>query len=264
MFDLSGKVAFITGAGGILGSVFCQALLDFGANVYALDISSEALEKLHGLNQGNGKLLVQECDLSDKQQVTASVRDAVSKFGKIDVLLNNAAAKTKDLKDFFADDVDYTEQSWRDVMAVNLDGAFWVLQAVGKQMIEQKQGSIIQTGSIYGAMGADQRIYDGSEYLGEQIRNPAVYAASKSGIIGLTRHFAAAWAEHGIRVNTVSPGGISSGQNNVFEKKYSARIPLNRMAQREDLIGAMIYLASDASSYVTGQNIMVDGGLSAW
>jgi NAD(P)-dependent dehydrogenase (short-subunit alcohol dehydrogenase family) len=205
-----------------------------------------------------------QCDISKKNEIDITFDQIISKYGKIDILLNNAATKSNNLVEFFKDDVDYSPETWRAVMDTNLDGAFWVLQKVGQQMIRQKNGVIIHTGSIYAVMAADQRIYEGSYYLEHSISNPAVYAASKSAIVGLTRHFAARWAEHNIRVNCVSPGGVSSGQNTTFSEKYSTRVPLNRMATPVDLVGAIIYLASDASAYVTGQNLLVDGGLSAW
>jgi NAD(P)-dependent dehydrogenase (short-subunit alcohol dehydrogenase family) len=125
-------------------------------------------------------------------------------------------------------------------------------------------GSIIQTGSIYGARAADPRIYQGSSYLGRPINTPAVYAASKAGVAGLSRHLAAYWAGAGIRVNTLVPGGVASGQNEEFQRRYADRVPLGRMARAEEMVGALVFLASDASSYVTGQEIVVDGGLSAW
>lgn len=142
---------------------------------------------------------------------------------------------------------------------------FLVAKQVGKRMIAQgKGGSIIQTASIYGIMAPDKRIYEGSFYLGRQISSPAVYSASKASVAGLTKYLAAYWAEHGIRVNAITPGGVESGQNDVFKQKYSARVPMERMARPEEMVGALLYLASDASSYVTGHNIVVDGGLNCW
>jgi NAD(P)-dependent dehydrogenase (short-subunit alcohol dehydrogenase family) len=132
-------------------------------------------------------------------------------------------------------------------------------------MAKRKSGSIIQTASIYSSiMASDQRIYKGSRYLGKEINTPAVYAASKAGVVGLSLHLASYWAKNKVRVNTLSPGGVFSGQNSTFVKNYSARVPMNRMANKEEMVGAILYLASDASSYVTGQNIFVDGGLSGW
>ena len=138
-------------------------------------------------------------------------------------------------------------------------------QAIGKQMIRQDiGGSIIQTSSIYGIMGPDHRIYKNSSLNGNVMGSPAVYSFTKSGVIGLTKYLATYWSDKNIRVNSLTPGGVESEQNEAFIKQYSNRIPMGRMALREEIVGALVYLASDASSYVTGQNIIVDGGLDAW
>jgi NAD(P)-dependent dehydrogenase (short-subunit alcohol dehydrogenase family) len=151
------------------------------------------------------------------------------------------------------------------MMAVNIDGMFLVAQAISKHMINNEiEGSIIQTSSIYGLVGPDERIYEGSNYLGGPINTPAVYSTSKAAVIGLTRHLSTTLAKYKIRVNTIVPGGIESGQNENFQFNYSKRIPLNRMAKRHEMVGALIYLASEASSYMTGQNLIIDGGLTAW
>jgi len=180
-------------------------------------------------------------------------------------LHNNAASKSVDLDAFFASFEDYSPAEWRRIMGVNIDGMFFVAQAVGRQMIEQGSGgSIIQTSSIYGIRASDKRIYEGSSYMGRQISNPAVYSAYKAAVVGLTKYLAAYWADHGIRVNTLVPAGVESGQNETFKMRYSSRVPMGRMARPEEMVGALIFLASDASSYVTGQELVVDGGLSAW
>ena len=138
-------------------------------------------------------------------------------------------------------------------------------QAVGKQIVTQgKGGSIIQTASIYGVISPDHRIYEGSYYLNRQINTPGVYTASKAGVIGLSKYLATYWADKEIRVNTLTPGGTESIQNDEFKRRYANRIPMNRMADACEMVGALLYLASDASSHVTGQNIIVDGGLSVW
>ena len=125
-------------------------------------------------------------------------------------------------------------------------------------------GSIVQTSSVYGIRASDKRSYEGSHYLGRQISNPVVYLTSKAAVCGLTRQLAADWADAGIRVYTLVPAGVESGQNETFERRYANRVPLGRMARAEEMVGALTFLASDASSYVTGQEIVVDGGLSAW
>ena len=149
-------------------------------------------------------------------------------------------------------------------MGVNLDGMFLVAKEFLGKIATGHPVSIIQTSSIYGIVGADQSIYEGSKYLGCKISNPAVYSASKAAVIGLTKHLAAEWGAKGVRINTLVPGGVSSGQNQTFVDKYSARVPMGRMARAEEMVGAVLFLASDASSYVTGQVLVVDGGLTAW
>lgn len=267
LFELKGKTALVTGGSGILGKHFCLGLADAGANVAVVDINIESaielakeIESTYSVkSRGFG------CDVSNPKSVSSMVKEAVEHFGEINILHNNAAGKSDDLNAFFAPFEDYELDQWRKIMSVNIDGMFLVVQAVGKQMIKQgKGGSIIQTSSIYGVMAPDHRIYKGSYYLGRQINTPAVYSASKSAVVGLTKHLATYWADAGIRVNTLSPGGTESGQNEEFSRLYSARVPLGRMARAHEMVGALIYLASDASSYVTGQNIIVDGGLDAW
>jgi NAD(P)-dependent dehydrogenase (short-subunit alcohol dehydrogenase family) len=266
LFDLNGKTAVVTGGIGILGRHFCRGLAEFGAAVAVVDLDEEQADKF--AKELSEEYKIQAigigCDVSDPDSVRQMVERAASELGRIDILLNNAASKSKDLDAFFAPFEDYSLTEWRKVMAVNIDGMFLVAQAVGRLMAEQGAGSIIQTSSIYGILSSDNRIYEGSFYLGRQISNPAVYSASKAAVVGLTRYLSAYWAEKGIRVNTLVPGGVESGQNDLFKSKYSVRVPMNRMAQAYEMVGAVIYLASDASSYVTGQCLVVDGGLSAW
>jgi NAD(P)-dependent dehydrogenase (short-subunit alcohol dehydrogenase family) len=266
-FDLRGKVAVVTGGAGILGKHFCAGLAESGAHVAIVDIDSEAAHKLAQelTNSYSGLAKAYSCDVSDDESVKLTISRIVTDFNQIDILHNNAASKTDDLEAFFAPFENYGLSEWRKVMSVNLDGMFLVAQAVGRIMIEQGSGgTIIQTASIYGVQGPDQRIYENSFYLGQQINTPAVYSASKAGVIGLTKYLATYWAEHGIRVNTLTPGGVESGQNEEFRSRYSARVPLQRMSRPDEMVGALLYLASDASSYVTGQNIIVDGGLNCW
>lgn len=267
LFSLKNKTALITGGAGILGQKFCVGLAESGANVAIVDINQEAAENLaHQLARDYGtKTKGICCNITDPAAVVQMVNHVVAEFGEINILHNNAASKGSHPKEFFAPFEDYSLEQWREVMAINIDAMFLVAQAVGKQMIKQgKGGSIIQTSSIYGIMAPDQRIYKGSEYMGFQINTPAVYSTSKAAVVGLTRFLATYWADKGIRVNTITPGGNESGQNETFKQNYSARIPLGRMAQPDEMVCALLYLASDASSYVTGQNLVLDGGLSAW
>lgn len=267
LFDLTEKVAIVTGGLGILGRGFCRGLAEFGASVAVVDLDEDACTRFaQELVEDTGARVVGiGCDVSDSDSVQRMVGKVVDRLGGVHILHNNAASKSENLDAFFAPFEEYALEEWRKIMAVNLDGMFLVAQAVGQQMIRQQTGgSIIQTASIYGILGPDPRIYEGSFYLDRQINTPAVYSASKAAVVGLTRHLAAYWAEHGIRVNTLTPGGVESGQNDTFKARYAARVPLGRMARADEMVGALIYLASDASSYVTGQNLIVDGGLSAW
>jgi NAD(P)-dependent dehydrogenase (short-subunit alcohol dehydrogenase family) len=267
LFNLEGKTAVVTGGIGLLGTAFCRGLAEFGANIAVIDLDEDkANEFAQSLSdEYRIKAAGIRCDVSDPASVSNMIANIVDQFGQINILHNNAASKSEDLDAFFAPFEKYSLKEWRKIMSVNIDGVFLVAQAVGNQMIKQGQGgSIIQTGSIYGIMASDKRIYEGSYYLGRQISNPPVYSASKAAVVGLTKFLAAYWADQNIRVNTLVPGGIESTQNQTFKDKYSARVPMNRMAQTHEMVGALVYLASDASSYVTGQSIVVDGGLSAW
>jgi NAD(P)-dependent dehydrogenase (short-subunit alcohol dehydrogenase family) len=255
LFDLTGKAAVVTGGAGLLGHVFCQALVTAGASVAIIDIDKNKADQTAReiKKDKNQKVLAFACDITAPDAVSSMVKEVVNQLGRIDILLNNAASKGSNLDQFFAPFENYSLQTWREVMAVNIDGLFLVAQSVGNQM--KVQG---------GGLAPDQRIYEGSEYNGRAINTPAVYSVSKAALIGLTSYLSTYWADSKIRVNTLTPGGIASGQNNEFSKKYSNRVPLGRMGDATELTGALIYLASDASSYVTGQNIIVDGGLSVW
>jgi NAD(P)-dependent dehydrogenase (short-subunit alcohol dehydrogenase family) len=261
-FDLSGKVAIVTGGAGILGQQFCEGLLNAGAKVAVVDVDTLAAEDVAaklGLGAtGFG------CDVSQAASVQECVQAVLDRYGHIDILHNNAASKSQDIRAFFTPFEDYPLETWREVMSVNIDGMFLMAQAVGKHMLISGGGTVIQTASIYGLVGPDKRIYQGSEYLGGAINTPAVYAASKAAVIGLTRWLATHWAQKGIRVNCLVPGGVSSGQNSTFSERYSERVPMGRMARADEMVPALIYLASDASSYVTGQVLAVDGGWTAW
>lgn len=262
--DLTGKNILLTGGAGILGRHFARAFAAAGGRVALLDVDGDAARTV-AAELPVGQAMGLACDVSHPASVSEVVDQVVAEWGEIHVLANNAASKSSSLDGFLTPFEDYTLDTWREVMAVNVDGMFLMAQAVARHMIrQQKGGSIIQTASIYGVVAPDQRIYEGSRYLDRQINTPAVYSASKAAVIGLSQYLATYLAPHGIRVNTLTPGGMESGQNDEFRRRYSARVPLGRMGQPEELTGAMVYLASDASSYVTGQNLIVDGGLTVW
>lgn len=266
-FDFSGKVIVVTGAAGILGSALSRSLVSLGAHVMCLDCCEDKLFSMVTALRGEFSAACVEampCDISDEASVKKVIADIILKQKKIDVLVNNAATKTNNLKDFFTQFEDYALSVWKNVMAVNVDGMFLMAKEVGRHMQQQKNGCLIQIASIYSLLGPDQRIYEGSEYLGLPINTPAVYTTSKAGVVGLTKHLATLWGQYNIRVNAVCPGGIESGQNDIFAKRYSDRIPLGRMASQEDIVGPILFLMSGAAQYMTGQVLYVDGGLSAW
>lgn len=268
IFNLQGKVAVITGAAGLLGKNFCTVLADYGCLVAAVD-KPEILTKKE-LNHMNSqyseeKIFSFPCELTNPKEVAKSILEIQTTLGPINILHNNAATKTDSLNDFFQPFETYSIETWRQVMNVNVDAMFLVAQSVGQSMIANKiQGSIIQTSSIYGLVGPHQDMYEGSSYLDVAINTPAVYATSKAAVIGLTKYLATYWGNKGIRVNSLIPGGIYSGQNEVFNNRYSAQVPLGRMGNIEELNSALLFLASDASSYVTGQELVVDGGFTIW
>lgn len=266
LFELDGRVAVVTGGAGILGPNLAAGLADFGADVAIVDIDQARAEEVAAalIDRSGRRIIAVACDITDPDAVTVMADTVEAELGPIDILLNNAAAKGRDLEAFFAPTEEYALETWREISAVNLDGLFLVAQRIGGRMAARGRGSIVQTASIYGLLAPDNRIYEGSHYLGREINTPAVYSATKAGVIGLTRYLATYWAGRGVRVNCLVPGGIESGQNDTFKQRYGARIPLGRMARAEEMVGAVVYLSSDAASYVTGQILPVDGGLSAW
>lgn len=266
LFNLKNKKIIVTGAAGILGEKFCEALLEAGGTIAMLDMDKDRLnKKKEALSKKyNSEVLSYSLDLTVEDEVNEVVDKINGTWGNIDVLHNNAATKGSSLEDFLSPFEDYKLSTWNEVMMGNVNSMFLMAKAVGKHMVAKESGSIIQTSSIYGVMAPDKRIYEGSEYNGLPISSPAVYSASKAAVLGLSKYLAAYWGDKGIRVNTLTPGGIGSGQNGEFDRKYSNRVPMGRMGRESDLVGTLIYLSSDASSYVTGQNFIVDGGLSCW
>lgn len=258
-FGLDGKVVVLTGAAGIIGSEVTRNFIEAGARVFAIDRTAQALEEK--LGPASAELVHCIADISKPQEVQRAGSQLQAQWGVADALLNNAATKSDN---FFEPFETFPLADWNEVMGVNLTGAMLCAQVFGAPMAARGKGSIVNTMSIYGVVAPDQRIYEGSLYEGRAINTPAIYAASKAGLWGLTMYLASYWGGKGVRVNAVTPGGVSSGQNETFVANYSSRAPLGRMAQADDIANAMRYLSSDASKYVTGHNLIVDGGWTAW
>ena len=257
-FSLDGKVVVLTGAGGIIGQEVTRKMLGAGARVFAIDRDVLILENL---GKAHKSLMLRSADVSSPDSLRQARAALVKRWGDADVLLNNAATKTDN---FFEPFETFPLSDWNQIMDVNLTGAMLSAQIFGSPMAVRGSGCIINTLSIYGIVAPDQGIYEGSEYLGRKINTPAIYSASKAGLWGLTRYLATYWGHRGVRVNAITPGGVFSGQNETFVRNYSRKVPLGRMAAESDMANAMLYLASDAAQYVTGHNLVVDGGWTAW
>ena len=260
LFDLTGKVVIITGAAGMLGSRYAYGLSKQGANVVLADINFSECKKIEKdiKNSFETNPYSIKLDLTKIKSIESMVSNVLKKYSKIDVLINNAAYQGNP-KIRTAGFEKLSLDIWQQAIDVNLTGVFLCCQNIGKQMLKQKSGNIINIASTYGLVGPDQRIYGKSGQ-----NSAAFYAATKSAILNLTRYLSAYWQRTGIRVNTFSPGGVENKQDTNFIKKYSSRTPLKRMARKDEYVGSLIFLASDASSYMTGSNLVVDGGWTAW
>ena len=258
LFDLSGRVAVITGGAGYLGTVFARVLAGAGARVAVVDLDPAAVGRLaEGLRAaGAAETLGVAADVGDEAQVADAIGRIAHAFGRLDVLVNNAATKSPK---FFAPLREFPVGDWDQVLRVNLTGMFLCARAAEPLLVASGKGSIINVSSIYGISAPDQGIYDGLAF-----NTPAAYSASKAGVVGLTKHLATYYAGGIVRCNAVTPGGVQAQQPELFIQRYSARTPLGRMARAEEVAPAVLYLASDASTYVTGHNLIVDGGWTAW
>lgn len=265
IFSLENKVAIVTGALGLIGKNHCEALAEAGANVVVCDLDQTECDNFAGkLPQ---KSIGISSDITDKDSVIELKSKALKEFGRIDILINNAA-----INDMFENPQAAAEQSkfenyplemWKKSLDVNVTGTFLCSQVIGSEMAKQNKGSIINIASTYGMVAPDQSLYinpDGTQSFYKSV----AYPVTKGAVISFTKFLAAYWGDKNVRVNTLTPGGVENKQDNYFIEKYSKRTPLKRMAQPNDYKGALIFLASDASAYMTGANLVVDGGWTAW
>jgi NAD(P)-dependent dehydrogenase (short-subunit alcohol dehydrogenase family) len=259
LLDLSGRVALVTGGAGHIGRAICEALAEQGGALAVLDREVPA-ELCADLARRFGvRVEAVIVDLADEAAARAAVGGVVKRFGRLDILVNNAAfVGSSALQGWATPFAEQSADTWRRAIEVNLTAAFVLCQAAAPALAASGHGSIVNVGSIYGVVGPDWRLYDGTA-----MGNPAAYAASKGGLIQLTRWLSTTLAPS-VRVNAVSPGGVERGQAAEFLTRYEARAPLGRMATEEDFKGVVALLASDAGAYITGQNILVDGGWSVW
>lgn len=258
LFGLQGKVVFITGASGQIGGEITQACFENGAKVVAVDLCKDALLEKSELNSWPlDKVSLIECDIRSREEVVSAFEQAEAAFGVVDCLVNNAGVSV------FEPFHERSEESFDWVMDVNLKGTFWCTQ----QFIERNKsngvgGAIVNIASLYGMVSPDPRIYTDCAR-----KNSEVYGATKAGVIQMTKYFAVHAAEDKIRVNAIAPGGMvnpQQPQGEDFQKNYSQRCPMHRMGELNELPGAIVFLLSQAASYVNGQTIAVDGGFTAW
>lgn len=252
LFSCKDKVAVVTGGAGLIGREIVRALHEFGAEVYVADINKEKTEEL--MEKTDVKYA--RLDVTSEISIKKALRRVVKYSGRIDVLINAAYPKTKDWS-LRCEDVPF--DSWKKNVNFHLGGYFLCCRMAAEEMSRKKGGSIINISSIYGMLAPDFSIYEGT-----RMTMPVAYSAIKGGIISLTKYIATYYAKYKIRANTISPGGIFNGQAPSFVDRYTKKTPLGRMGLAKDIAGAVVYLASDASSYVTGCNLVVDGGWSAW
>jgi NAD(P)-dependent dehydrogenase (short-subunit alcohol dehydrogenase family) len=264
LFSVQNEIVIITGVSGQLGAKYARAFLKNGATVIGLDKQKSVLAI--GLAKGNPeKFFFYDVDVSSKKSLQKVREKILNKIGTPTVLINNAAIDSPPSapSDENGPFEEYPESSWDLVMDVNLKGVYLCCQVFGAEMAIRGSGSVINISSIYGMLSPDQNLYEYRRKKGEVFFKPIAYSVSKSGVLNLTRYLATYWAKKNVRVNSLTLSGVFNGQEEDFLKSYCGRIPIGRMANEEELIGAVIYLASKASTYVTGSNIVVDGGWSA-
>jgi NAD(P)-dependent dehydrogenase (short-subunit alcohol dehydrogenase family) len=277
LFSLKDKVAIVTGACGLLGTKHCEALAAAGAHVIAADLDEAAARRVaeglpgegavtQGVDLVEGGHLGIGLDVTDRESLQGARRRILDAFGRIDVLVNNAA-----INDMFENPLLAAEQSrfeqyplemWDRSWKVNVSGVFLCSQVFGSVMAERGAGSIINIASTYGIVAPDQNIYRDEEGRQTFYKSPA-YPVTKSAVIGFTKFLASYWGNRNVRVNALSPGGVENSQEEWFRKNYAAKTPLGRMAAPSDYQGAIVFLAGDASAYMTGANLVVDGGWTA-
>ncbi len=261
LFDVSSEIVLVTGVCGQLGLEYARAFLARGAKVVGLDVRSSSGVDLLCLKYPDS-FLFSNSDVTDKFSLQGAFEQVVSKFGTPTVLINNAAidsppsAPPEENGPF----EDYPEHSWDKVIDINLKGVFLCCQVFGAAMAKAGRGSIINVSSIYGVVSPDQNLYEYRRQRGEVFYKPVAYSASKSGILNLTRYLAVYWAKKNVRVNSLTIAGVFNNQEQAFLDAYCARIPMGRMANKNEYNGSVLFLASTASQYMTGANLVIDGG----
>jgi NAD(P)-dependent dehydrogenase (short-subunit alcohol dehydrogenase family) len=262
LFQLDGKVAIVTGAAGLLGEQHGAALAESGADVVLVDLNVDLCEQRARqlMAQNPMRALAIQGDVTRKESWSALLEQVIAELGHVDILVNNAAFTDKSRSaNYGAEFSEFPVEDWHQILEVNLTGSFLGCQVVGRQMLQQGSGSIVNIASFYGVVSPNHRLYPGTG-----AHQPVAYSVSKSGVISLTRYLATLWGEQGVRVNCITPGGVYDQHPELFLRRYAHQSPMGRMAKKDEMRGALIYLASAASAYCTGHNLVVDGGWTAW
>jgi NAD(P)-dependent dehydrogenase (short-subunit alcohol dehydrogenase family) len=267
LFCIRDRLVVVTGGLGQLGRQYTAALLGHGAKVAILDVVTEHSDMFQEFGeQASSNLLVIPTDVTRRESIAAALSRVEGQWGVPHALINNAAldspphSPAEENGPFET----YPESSWDQVMQVNVKGVFLCAQVIGGRMASEGRGSIVNIGSIYGLVSPDQRIYEYRRHAGSPFFKPVAYSASKSALLNLTRYLATYWAAQNVRVNTLTLAGVFNDQDAEFLRNYCAKMPLGRMARKDEYNGAVIFLVSDASSYMTGSNMILDGGWTAW
>lgn len=274
-FDLSGRVAVITGGAGLLGVMHAEAVAEAGGIPVLADIDGDKAAKAAAgvAKRFKTRALGLACDITREDQVEALLKQVLARFKRLDILVNNAANDPKvgagsggaAKAGHWSRVENFPRTQWDHDLAVGLTGAFLCSRVLGAEMARRKGGVILNIASDLSVIAPDQRLYRKSGLPAlQQPAKPVSYSVVKTGLVGLTRYLATYWADDGVRVNALSPGGVYTGQDEGFVKRLSALIPLGRMARRDEYKGAVVFLLSDAAAYMTGQNVVMDGGRSTW
>jgi NAD(P)-dependent dehydrogenase (short-subunit alcohol dehydrogenase family) len=255
LFDVEGRVVAITGACGRIGKPLAHLFHERGAHLLLTDVQGSAVNRFAAEMRDNA--IAQTCDVSKPAEVRAAVDLALGRWGRIDVLINSHQYRPRGWSEASAEDI--SEDLWDAIVNVNLKGTFLTCQEFGRVMLSRGKGSIINLASTYGVVSSNPALYDENS-----LGNPVAYTASKGGVIMLTKYLGVHWGARGVRVNCVTPHGVASDQEASFIERFSSMSPMARLMRVEEIFGAILFLASDASSYATGSNLLVEGGWTAW
>jgi len=261
-FDLNGKVALITGAGGLLGSVHAKELASAGADLILTDLKEESCVALAAEidHKYSVHAIARSCDVTNEKSWEVMLASCEDELASIDILVNNAGYTNKTRSPGYdAAFEDFSVEDWHAVLNVNLTGTFLGCKVVGRRMLTRGAGSIINIASLYGVVSPNHPMYEGTG-----VTQPAAYSVSKAGVIGLTRYLGTLWAQRGVRVNCITPGGVFNGHSDPFLSRFEKLNPIGRMASPHEIGGAVVFLASEASRYCVGHNLIIDGGWTVW